>query len=417
VRALIVALALLSGLACAGCAVGQTGTPSSVGARHAIVNGTFATNVGGTVQTWFEYGTTTAYGSATQHHTQTLDPGFFHGGMGDLIDGLQRNTVYHYRACASDSKQQGGPGCGADRTFKTQPVDCGDTVTTDIRLTGNLGSCSGQFALKVGADGVDIDLGGYNLNGSFGPNVDPIAGIVNEGHDDVTVRNGTLSGFNTAFCASDASRNRLRNVNVQGLGVGAAFVGGADNEIRHSKLQGALNGALRATGSPRLVLADSDVEALFFDAGALIQSDDARIVRNRFLPIPGLDYEDRLPALKLTGNRAHIGRNQVSGVWSSGFVLSGSDNVVVDNKLSGLFGDGIFVSPFSARTLLRGNLVDGMADDGFDVQSPSTRLGANSATGNGDWGIDAVPGVTDLGGNTASGNGQAAQCRNVACAP
>jgi hypothetical protein len=412
----LAALGLAAVLACSGCAVGQTGTPSSVGATNAIVNGTFVTNVGGTVETWFEYGPTTAYGSTTQHHTETLDPGFFHGGIGDLIDGLQRNTVYHYRACASDSKQQGGPGCGADRTFKTQPVDCGDTVTTDIRLTGNLGSCSGQYALKVGADGVDIDLGGHNLNGSFGPNVDPITGILNEGHDDVTVRNGTLSGFSTAFSASGASRNQLRHVDAQGLGVGAGFAGGADNQIRHSKLLGALNGGLRVEASPRLVLADSDVQAVFFDAGALIESDDARIVRNRFLPA-GVGPQDTIPALKLTGNRAHIGRNVVSGVWRSGFVLSGSDNVVVYNRLSGLFGDGIFVSPFSARTLLRGNVVEGMADDGFDVRSASTRLGANSATGNGAWGIDAVPGVTDLGGNTASGNGQAAQCRNVACAP
>ena len=88
---------------------------------------------------------------------------------------------------------------------------------------------------------------------------------------------------------------------------------------------------------------------------------------------------------------------------------------MVNNKLSGLSGDGIFVSPFSAGTLLRDNLVDGMSDDGIDVQAAGTRLEGNSATNNGDWGIDAVPGVTDLGGNTASGNGQAAQCRNVFC--
>jgi hypothetical protein len=67
--------------------------------------------------------------------------------------------------------------------------------------------------------------------------------------------------------------------------------------------------------------------------------------------------------------------------------------------------------------LLRGNVVDGMADDGIDVQAAGTRLESNKATNNGDWGIDAVPGVIDLGGNIATGNGQGAQCRNVACSP
>jgi hypothetical protein len=404
----------IAGIACSGCAT-LTGPPSAVNADSAVVTGSFATNTGGQVEGWFEYGPTTAYGSETEHQLNTLDPGVSGGGLAGQLTGLQRNTVYHYRACASDSQQQGGPGCGEDRTFKTQPVNCGDTVTTDIKLTADLGACFGQFALKVGADGLDINLGGHTMFGSVGPHVETIPGIVNDGHDDLTVRNGTLSGFGTAFDATDASRNAIRNADVGGLDVGASFVGGADNEIHRSEMSGPASGAVRAEHSPGLVLADSQVQALFNDAGALIQSDDARIVNNRFVPVPGLDYEDLLPALKLIGNRARIAGNSVSGVWSDGFVLAGSGNVVVDNELTGKFGDGILVTPFSSGVVLRRNVVQGFGDDGIDVQAAGTKLEDNHALGNADWGIDAVPGVTDLGGNTASGNGQAAQCRNVSC--
>src|SRR4051794_29100730 len=350
----------------------------------------------------------------TQHSANELDPGQFQGTAGDQLTGLQRDTVYHYRVCASDSDQQGGPGCGEDRHFKTQPIACGETVTTNIRLTGDL-SCGTDPVLRVGADGVEINLGGHTLSGFVSPKGEANPGIVNDGYDDLTVRNGTLSGFTTAFSATDASRNLLRNVELTGLGVGAAFLRGADNAVRHSELIGVANGAVRSKGSSRLVVADSDLQATFFDAGALIESDDARIVRNRF--VPALDFDDRLPALKLTGNRARIADNVVTGRWLGGFVLNGSDNVVVDNSLSGLAGDGIFVSAFSNGVTLRRNSVDGMSDDGIDVQAAGTRLEGNSATNNGVWGIAAVPGVTDLGGNTASGNGQAAQCRNVACSP
>jgi hypothetical protein len=202
----------------------------------------------------------------------------------------------------------------------------------------------------------------------------------------------------------------LRDVDLAGLGIGASFVGGSDNEIHRSDLLGATNGAVEAKDSPGLVIADSQLQAVFFDAGALIESDRARVIHNRFVPPDGLDFENRLPALKLTGNGARITDNVVTGVWSSGFVLAGSNNVVVDNELSGLFGDGILVSPFSSGVVLRDNRVEGMADDGIDVQAAGTRLEANRSNDNGDWGVDAVPGVTDL-----AGNGQAAQCRNVAC--
>jgi hypothetical protein len=403
-------------LACTGCAVGFTGPiGGGIGVDRAVVTGHWVDSTSGTLETWAEYGPTRAYGFESEHARYTLDPGITQGDTTAFIDGLQRDSVYHYRICASDPDEPEAPSkCGEDRRFRTQEIGCGETVTRDVKLTGYfLSSCAGDFGLKIGADGIDVNLAGYGLSGFVSQRGDGVPAIVNpDGYDDVTVRNGSLGGI-TGYSATGASRNLLRGLSVTGIGQGVSFLGGADNAIRHSDVSGPLNGAVRARDSSRLVVADSQLAGTFFDAGAVIDSDDARIVRNRF--IPALDFENRLPALKLTGNRAHIAGNVVSGHWKGGFVLSGSDNVVVDNQLSGLFEDGIFVSPFSSGVLLRGNRIDGMADDGIEVQAAGTRLDGNSATNNGDWGIDAVPGVTDLGGNTASGNGQAAQCRNVAC--
>ena len=38
----------------------------------------------------------------------------------DKLTGLQRATTYHARLRAQDAQQSGGPGCGEDRTFRTQ---------------------------------------------------------------------------------------------------------------------------------------------------------------------------------------------------------------------------------------------------------------------------------------------------------
>jgi hypothetical protein len=113
-----------------------------------------------------------------------------------------------------------------------------------------------------------------------------------------------------------------------------------------------------------------------------------------------------------------VRRNRVEGPWKEGGgigLLSGSDNSIVENEVSGGENDGILVGAFTAGTLLRGNFVHGNGDDGIDVQAPSARLKDNRADDNGDLGIDAVAGVTDLGGNTASGNGNPLQCVNVFC--
>jgi Right handed beta helix region len=411
-RTLLVALALAS-LAATGCAKGMTGPPRFIGATDAIVEGSFVTNTGGRVVHWVEYGTTQAYGFEADRVATELDPGQFTGSVQAKFTGLQRDTVYHYRICASDSDQQGGPGCGEDRTLRTQQAGCGDTLTTDIRLTGDI-TCNGGPLYRIGAAGVDINLAGHGASGVLSPFSGP-SGIVNDGgYDDVTVRNGWLSGFNPAFHATGADRNRILHVDAGSQNSGVTFTGGADNEIRHSTLAGTVNGGLSTTGTQRLVVADSDISSVLGSAAAYVNGDGARIVRNRFEAVPFSVPYDAV-ALWITGTGARVADNQVTGKWNGGFFVLGADHVVVDNQLTGVEGDGIFVDPFSTNVRLARNAVDGAADDGFDIQATGVRLGENSATNNGDWGIDAVPGVTDLGGNTASGNGQAAQCRNIVC--
>jgi len=54
-------------------------------------------------------------------------------------------------------------------------------------------------------------------------------------------------------------------------------------------------------------------------------------------------------------------------------------------------------------------------DDGFDIESRSTKLRSNRAFRNGDLGIEAVFSVIDRGGNVARHNGDPRQCTIVLC--
>jgi hypothetical protein len=371
------------------------------------------------VEYWAQYGTTTGYGSETSHQTVTTakyDPVTVHVTM----SGLQRATTYHYRLCAQDSQQQGGPACGDDKQVTTQTYGCGDTATTSFKLTGDI-NCLQEPGFVVGASGIDINLAGHQMYGGITVGGGGPTAIDNSGgYDDVTVRNGTINNFGFAVATKDADRNHILNINSTDAGDAITISGGTGSEIRHGHLFGRTSG-IRVDHSDGLVVADTSSEGVFGD-GLEITGDLARIVRNRFVRSNGAF--PLASGVHLIGSSARIADNLVQGPWSSGIVVWGLGNTVVDNQVHSAakpelpdpppeLGDGIFVGVLSSGVVLRGNTSDGNEGDGIDVRARGTSLEGNSAFVNGGWGILAVAGVTDLGGN--QGSGDAGDCQNVFC--
>jgi parallel beta-helix repeat protein len=406
---------------CSGCATGITGTPYAVSGTRAAVFGSVISDTGGEVEYWAQYGTTTGYGSQTAHETITVaqnsqEPFILN------VPGLQRGTTYHYRICASDSQQKGGPGCGADRQLSTPNVDCGDTITADLHLSADLDciKTGGRDGPVVGAHGIEIDLGGHEMTG-LGLALDNRGGF-----DDVTIRGGGLYAYNTALSLDGASRNRIIGVGAGRLldplsggpstSVGIRIQGGEANVVRHSSVQAESTG-LSATGSPGLLVVDSSGFAGAGSRGGgsavAINGSLARVLRNDF----GAAISVSGSSNRIVGNRV------VRGVYNGIGVYEGHDNLVAENEVLDAStlpfapdaGDGILVQAAAVGSRLRDNVVTGSYDDGIDVRNATTRLRGNRADDNGDFGIDAVSGVIDLGGNTASGNGNPLQCRNVFC--
>jgi parallel beta-helix repeat protein len=417
-KRLLAGLVLMGAMALLGCARGETGDPGNATGTTARQGGRVVSDTGGTVEYWWQYGTTTAYGSASPHatiETQANTP----RDVFTKLTGLQRSTTYHVRLCAQDAQQSGGPGCGQDRTFTTHQFECGDVVTQDVRLRSTL-LCDESFAtpgLVIGADGVDIDLAGFALRGplqTFFDSSIPVGIDNTQGFDDLTVHNGRLDRWGQSVDLSGASRNVIRNLNTVPGHSGVRIRGGEANEVRQVSLASSRFGtALDATGTRGLIVAGSTGSRWILDAtGAVLLSNT----------IPsGFPFN---PCVSVQGTDNRIRGNTVGGCDAGGIVVrSGSGNRVVANEVSGapegsnVEPDGIRVEAFTVGTIVRDNVARDNADDGIDVRATGTTLTGNRATGNGDFGIDAVAGVTDGGGNTASGNGNVVQCRNVACAP
>jgi hypothetical protein len=91
-----------------------TGAATSIRNHSAVLNGSVTPN--GADTTWyFEYGTTTAYGTRTP--ARTVNRGQGTRSVSATITGLSSGTLYHYRLVASNSA---GTTAGVDRTFTTR---------------------------------------------------------------------------------------------------------------------------------------------------------------------------------------------------------------------------------------------------------------------------------------------------------
>jgi parallel beta-helix repeat protein len=342
-----------------------------------------------------------------------------------------------------------------------QPA-CGDVLTQDTTLTADL-DCD-DTALVIGAPGITLDLAGHRVIAN-----DAVV-ILNEGHDDVTIRNGAVLSTSDSIRLVGVSGNVLRDLRFDGLIKGVTLEDSRDNRIVSNLFRSL---PLVVQGSDRNVIAHNTITSWEGYLG-VSDSHHNRIVdnivwvgrssafglrdgshhnqvrRNVFLndsySVMGVsgasdnDFVENtigsstsvLPGTAgdiADSSRNRFVRNTVFGVTQGLRLLSGDANVFRENDVSGVprtrdypswmepppVADGIPISAAATGTVVRDNIVRGFDDDGIDVAAAGTRLRGNSATDNGDLGIEAVPGVIDLGGNTASGNGNSLQCTNVLC--
>jgi hypothetical protein len=94
----------------------QTGPAQSVGTSTATLTGSVNPQ-GHTTSWWFEYGTTTGYGSKTS--SKGAGSGTAAVGVSAAVTKLTPGTTYHFRLVASSSA---GKSFGADATFATSPA-------------------------------------------------------------------------------------------------------------------------------------------------------------------------------------------------------------------------------------------------------------------------------------------------------
>jgi large repetitive protein len=242
---------------------------------------------------------------------------------------------------------------------------CGDVVTTSVKLKHDLVGCHAA-GLVVGADGITIDLGGHTISGL---NEKGSVGVADEGHRNVTVERGTISGFFAAGAtfhnAPHSAVHRLRIVRIGD--------GGVEPET---------SAGVHVDGSPGFRVTRStivnDVKAFQVDGVVVLRS----------------------PGTLIRGNR--LSHN----AWNGAVVLESSRVRVVGNVLDGNGNNGLEANGASDRVVVAGNLARGNTQFGLVVGAlANARVTGNRIAGSGAHGLLLFDLADSLiAGNRSDGN-------------
>jgi Periplasmic copper-binding protein (NosD) len=312
-----------------------------------------------------------------------------------------------------------------------QPLTCGQVITQDTTLDADL-NCFGtgvRAALFIGADGITLDLAGHTISAS--------RSIIDEGYDNVTIRNGRLNNDDGPLI-EHASGTKLRNLRFEGISTGLDLADAHHTDVRASEFPGAdldirdgssFNTFVGPLEGPSIFLSDADdnqvarnrMSALFGGIALVLGSDRNTVTGNVITTEIAVSNFSIGVSLSDSSHNVVL-RNTTLGTRVGFKVISGSGNWLVDNRsvdtvrpTTEADADGFRIEAGASGTILAFNHARRAADDGIDVEAPGTFLSGNTANRNADLGIEAVPGIIDLGGNRASGNGNPLQCLNVVC--
>lgn len=127
---------------------------------------------------------------------------------------------------------------------------CNQPLTEDLTLDQDV-SCAGD-GIVVDADGITVDLNGHKLAG-----VGSGVGILVSGQSDVTIMNGTITGFAVAVRTNTATDVVIKRVafadNAEGIDFQAGSVG---NTVKNSEFSGSTVRAIMLRSNSR----DNDIK-------------------------------------------------------------------------------------------------------------------------------------------------------------
>jgi parallel beta-helix repeat protein len=288
---------------------------------------------------------------------------------------------------------------------RSQAVSCGQTLTASTTLANDLVNCPAN-GLLVAADNITIDLNGHTISGTGARKPGTGAISFKGSRSNVTITNGTVTGFYFGGIGLSGRADVVRNVTVRNIGAGCK--------------QGDICAGITLMNCRGCTIADSvisnAVRAFHVNGINVDVSSGAHVERTRVRDNPGEGISMyQSPGSRVVGNE--LESNSGDGIQ----VNSSSDSTLVtgnDAHRNGIAGIAVGAS---RKTRVLGNQVSGNADVGlllFDLRDSLARANRAQDNGTGIVLYAGQAGVAQFGGkhgaegnelvaNMASNNGRA----------
>src|SRR5215210_5323479 len=241
-------------------------------------------------------------------------------------------------------------------TASAAHVACGQTITQNTVLDGNVGPCSGD-GIIVGADNITLDLNGFAVFGTSAPGDG--AGILVEDRTGVVVQNGQVMLFDGGVVIAGGSGNTVSGIVAQAnVGTGATDFG--DGVAVFASSGNSLIGNTTRRNGP-------------YSGISLVGNSDNNVVSRNV-------SEGNAIAFDQTGGGAGspTGTMDDHGIRVEGPGVNG--NRITNNTVSGNGLDGILVFGFASNT---GNTVSGNVARGNGFHNKNHRRGSGIIIGGG----------------------------------
>ena len=217
-------------------------------------------------------------------------------------------------------------------------VSCGDTITADTTLHSDLVNCPNN-GIVIGADDVTLDLNGHRIDGDGTPaaGCDPETefcdvGVLNDGHDGVTVMHGSVREFNVGVWGLRVSHNRLLGISSSGNQCcGLGFFRGTRSLVRNSSGSDSGEG-----GNGMFLFASHHVRILHNsfrhngDQGIIVFDSTHNLIKGNLL-----SHNRFFGIVMEQANRNQVRRNRSVRDGEAGiYVAPGNRNVIAQNRVS-----------------------------------------------------------------------------------
>lgn len=288
---------------------------------------------------------------------------------------------------------------------------CGDTVVADTTLDSDL-TCTTTPGLIIGAADITIDLDGHTLssggvfcafchgvrNGDSDPDPEPFQAGTSVGFDDVTIKNGTIDGFEQGIRGWKVSEFKIEDVTLTGQASSNAIDVIDSEDVKVENVTIVIPASSGAEGIRLESVEDAKVEKVSVTGGSVG-------VNFACAPCP----DDEGPTTGAIEDSTFTGNG-------NGILLAETtDAKVEDNVVSGTGGTGILVGlgflsgfPAISGVKLEENEVSGsVSGSGIVlVKTTSSTVEENMSTGNAGNGIRLILSSTgnEIEENTATGN-------------